>query len=87
MIEEGTRGILQHFSHASELLGLFGRGKRNTTEKAILEIFVNIWEPGRIETLPGFLDQRDAGKYGNIWKPAQTSESLVCIVLVAINDA
>lgn len=36
------------FSRASELLGLFGRGKRNTTEKTILEIFVTIWESGRI---------------------------------------
>lgn len=51
LVEEGKRGILQHFSCASELLARFGRGKRNTTEKAIIEIFVTIWEPGRIEIL------------------------------------
>lgn len=60
----------------------------NTTEKAILEIFVTIWEPGRIETLLEFLDQRDAGKYVGFWKAAWTSRSLeACMLLVVIDDA
>ena len=49
---------------------------------------MTVWEAGGTETLPGLLDQNDAGKFVSSWKPAQTSESLeFCTVLVVIDDA